>query len=261
MHLPRPPLQLRPSTASEWREHRAIKKASRTGPILNQPTLDDPATTWQAWYGVDSRRIPVWMLRDNTGTPMLISVEYNILARNLIPRDTPTNERGHWITMTNWLFAVPGLYRHIVESGPYPVGSSFRPAPYPSDVGSASIFLMASWYAARGVTFEAAQAYQALAHRSRNERAGRSLEDHSLFTDGGPNTIADVGMVPSLHELGPIAPGAPLLPPNPPANAMAVDLPPPAVENNTPTPCYALRSNSKSKPWVNPQTPDLPYPP
>lgn len=106
--------------------------------------------------------------------------------------------------MTSWLFSVPGLYQHLITTGQYPVASQFRPAPYPNDVGVATLFQMARWYASRGVTVLMADRYMLLARRNRNERGGREVTENPPFTDGGPNNITDVGYVPNNMALGPI---------------------------------------------------------
>ena len=144
-HLPRPT-----RTGPDWKEIKRQKKAARTEPVYNQPTLDDSVGDWQNWMSAGRGRIPVWMEREFGGRrPTEFSVAFHLLARQLIPRDTPTAERGRWISMTSWLFSVQGLYQHIVTTGQYPVASQYRPAPYPNDVGHATLFQMARWYASR----------------------------------------------------------------------------------------------------------------
>ncbi|OJT15119.1 hypothetical protein TRAPUB_8322, partial [Trametes pubescens] len=106
--------------------------------------------------------------------------------------------------MTSWLFSVQGLYQHLVTTGQYPVASQYRPAPYPNDVGHATLFQMVRWYASRGVTVRMADRYLLLARRNRNECGGREVTENPPFTDGGPNNIADVGHVPNNMALGPI---------------------------------------------------------
>lgn len=199
-HLPRPT-----RAGPDWKEIKRQKRAARTEPAYNQPTLDDSVGDWQNWMSAGRGRIPVWMEREFGGRrPTEFSVAFHLLSRQLIPRDTPTAERGRWISMTSWLFSVPGLYQHLITTGQYPVASQFRPAPYPNDVGVATLFQMARWYASRGVTVLMADRYMLLARRNRNERGGREVTENPPFTDGGPNNITDVGYVPNNMALGPI---------------------------------------------------------
>ncbi|OJT04954.1 hypothetical protein TRAPUB_4257 [Trametes pubescens] len=195
-HLPRPT-----HAGPDWKEIKRQKKAARTEPVYNQPTLNDSVGDWQNWMSVGRGRIPVWMEREFGGRrPTELSVAFHLLS----PQDTPTTEHGRWISMTSWLFSVPGLYQHLITAGQYPVASQFRPAPYPNNVGAITIFQLSRWYASRGVTVLMADRYMLLARRNCNERGGREVNDNSLFTDGGPNSITDVGDVPNNRVLGPI---------------------------------------------------------
>ncbi|OJT05302.1 hypothetical protein TRAPUB_3879 [Trametes pubescens] len=188
-----------------WKEIKRQKKAARTEPMYNQPMLDDSVGDWQNWMSAGRGHIPVWMEREfGSRRPTELSVAFHLLLRQLIPRDTSTAERGRWISMTSWLFSVPGLYQHLITAGQYPVASQFRPALYPNNVGAVTIFQLSRWYASRGVTVLMADRYMLLARCNRNERGGREVNDNSLFTDGGPNSIADVGDVPNNRVLGPI---------------------------------------------------------
>ncbi|OJT01971.1 hypothetical protein TRAPUB_7569 [Trametes pubescens] len=199
-HLPRPT-----RAGPDWKEIKRQKKAARTEPMYNQPTLDDSVGDWQDWMSAGRGRIPVWMDHEFGGRrPTKFSMAFHLLSQQLIPRDTPTAERGHWISMTSWLFSVPGLYQHLITTGQYPVASQFRPAPYPNNGGAVTIFQLSRWYALRGVTVLMVDRYMLLARRNRNERGGHEVTDNSPFTDGGPNSIADVGEVPNNRVLGPI---------------------------------------------------------
>ncbi|OJT05570.1 hypothetical protein TRAPUB_3619 [Trametes pubescens] len=200
LHLPRPT-----RAGLDWKEIKQQKKAACTEPVYNQPTLDDSVGDWQNWMSAGRGRIPVWMEREFSGRrPTELSVAFHLLSRQLIPRDTPTAFGGRWISMMSWLFSVPGLYQHLITAGQYPVASQFRPALYPNNVGTVTIDQLSRWYASRGVTVLMVDRYMLLARRNCNERAGREVNDNSLFTDSGPNSIADVGDVPNNRVLGPI---------------------------------------------------------
>ncbi|OJT02268.1 hypothetical protein TRAPUB_7223 [Trametes pubescens] len=200
LHLPRPT-----RVGPDWKEIKRQKKAAHTEPVYNQPTLDNSVGNWQNWMSAGRGRIPVWMDREfGSRRPTKFSMAFHLLSQQLIPRDTLTAEHGWWISMTSWLFSVPGLYQHLITTGQYPVVSQFRPAPYPNNVGAVTIFQLSRWYASRGVTVLMADRYMLLTRRNRNERGGREVNNNTPFTDGGPNSIADVRDVPNNRVLGPI---------------------------------------------------------
>ncbi|KAI9057442.1 hypothetical protein FKP32DRAFT_1607267 [Trametes sanguinea] len=182
--------------------------AANTAPAAGrgQPSYAEPITAWQDWFSVHQARIPAWMDREADGRPTMASLEFHLLVRRAIPARLNLNDRGRWVNLSNILFGIPGLYRHIVETGHYPVSTLFAMRRYTGPMGHLTVFHVARWYAHLGVSLEQAARMVRMARRARNERAGRSLDDDTPFP-GEWNVIQDAGNVPTTAQLGPFNPG------------------------------------------------------
>ncbi|KAL7284383.1 hypothetical protein ACG7TL_001673 [Trametes sanguinea] len=182
--------------------------ATNTAPAAGrgQPSYAEPVTAWQDWFYVHQARIPAWMDREADGRPSMASLEFHLLLRRAIPACLNLKDRGHWISLSNILFGIPGLYRHIVETGHYPISTLFAMRRYTGPMGHLTVFHVARWYAHLGVTLEQAARMVRMARRARNERTGRSLDDDTPFP-GEWNAIQDAGNVPTAAQLGPFNPG------------------------------------------------------
>ncbi|KAI9069275.1 hypothetical protein FKP32DRAFT_1671497 [Trametes sanguinea] len=182
--------------------------AANTAPAAGrgQPGYAEPITAWQDWFSVHQARIPAWMDREADGQPTMASLEFHLLVRHAILARLNLNDRGRWVNLLNILFGIPGLYRHIVETGHYPVSTLFAMRRYTGPMGHLTVFHVARWYAHLGVSLEQAARMVRMARRARNECAGRSLDDDTPFP-GEWNVIQDAGNVPTTAQLGPFNPG------------------------------------------------------
>ncbi|KAI9059831.1 hypothetical protein FKP32DRAFT_1605879 [Trametes sanguinea] len=153
-------------------------RTQRPGHGLRQPMYTDPPHMWQAWFAQNQAKIPTW-------------------------RSVPIPERGQWVLLANELFSILGLYERIVQLGNYPVRPYYNIEPYPGNMGDLSIFHLARWYAAIGMTAARAARYVYFARRARNQYYGRMLNDQSPFVTGY-NHRSEVQNVPTLTELGPL---------------------------------------------------------
>lgn len=204
-------------------------------PGLNQPRRDAPASELQEWMKMYPKGTPSWMTVDQDGLPRLEHVEYHQMARRPIGHGVSVEDRGRWLALTNALFSVPGLYRHILTVGQYPVGVSLIREYYPGsyDEGALTIFHLARWYAHLGVTEDWADAHQGAAYRSRASQQGLIVDgqDHIFI---GVRTIADLPPVPSIMQLG-ILSGPPYLPAAATARFLPVATPAPQPASTTAT--------------------------
>ncbi|OSC96899.1 hypothetical protein PYCCODRAFT_1378273 [Trametes coccinea BRFM310] len=213
-HLPRPlgrPTPTRqqgrtPTTTTMTAASAAAVPAANTAAGRGQPTYAEPVTAWQDWFAVHQARIPTWMDREADGRPTIASLEFHLLVRRALPARTNINDRGRWVNMSSILFGIPGLYRHIVERGQYPISTIFAMRRYTGSLERITVFHLARWYAHIGVSLEQAARLVRMARRTRNERVGRMLDDAAPF-DGEWNVIQDVGTVPTNAQLGPFSPG------------------------------------------------------
>ncbi|KAI9057970.1 hypothetical protein FKP32DRAFT_1606919 [Trametes sanguinea] len=164
----------------------------------------DPPHMWQAWFAQNQAKIPTWMDLEIGGQrPTLASLDYHLVVRKAVPRQVPIPERGQWVLLANELFSILGLYERIVQLGNYPVRPYYNIEPYPGNMGDLSIFHLARWYAAIGMTAARAARYVYFARRARNQYYGRMLDDQSPFVTGY-NHRNEVQNVPTLNKLGPL---------------------------------------------------------
>ncbi|KAL7278559.1 hypothetical protein ACG7TL_007558 [Trametes sanguinea] len=213
-HLPRPlgrPTPTRqhgrtPTTTTTTAAPATAAPAANTAAGRGQPTYAEPVTAWQDWFAVHQARIPTWMDREADGRPTIASLEFHLLVRRALPARTNLQDRGRWVNMSSILFGIPGLYRHIVERGQYPISTIFAMRRYTGSLEHLTVFHVARWYAHIGVSLEQAARMVRMARRTRNERVGRMLDDTAPF-DGEWNVIQDAGTVPTNAQLGPFPHG------------------------------------------------------
>ncbi|OSD06271.1 hypothetical protein PYCCODRAFT_1341752, partial [Trametes coccinea BRFM310] len=184
-HLPRPLDRPTPTPAPA-----TAVPAANTATGRGQPTYTEPVTAWQDWFAVHQARIPAWMDREADGRPTIASLEFHLLVRRALPARTNLHDRGQWVNMLSILFGIPGLYRHIVERGQYPILTIFAMRRYTGSLEHLTVFHVARWYAHIGVSLEQAARQVRMARRTRNERVGRML-DHTAPFDGEWNVIQD----------------------------------------------------------------------
>lgn len=189
----------------------AAARPQRT-PGLNQPRRDAPATELQGWFKMYPKSTPSWMAVDQDGLPFLNHVEYHQMARRPIGQGVSIEDRGRWLALTNALFSVPGLYRHILTLGQYPVGASLIREFFPGDYaeGNLTIFHVARWYAHLGVSADWGDVHQEAAYRSRANQQGLIVDSNNHHFVG-VRSISDVPHVPSVLQLGVLS-GPPYLP-------------------------------------------------
>ncbi|OSC99343.1 hypothetical protein PYCCODRAFT_1373171 [Trametes coccinea BRFM310] len=213
-HLPRPlgrPTPTRqhrrtPTTTTMTAAPATAVPAANAAAGRGQPTYAEPVTAWQDWFAVHQARIPTWMDREADGRPTIASLEFHLLVRRTLPARTNLHDRGRWVNMSSILFGIPGLYRHIVERGQYPISTIFAMRRYTRSLEHLTVFHVARWYAHIGVSLEQAARMVRMARRTRNERVGRMLDDTAPF-DGEWNVIQDAGTVPTNAQLGPFPHG------------------------------------------------------
>lgn len=198
-------------------------------PRINQPRLTDPVSRWVEWLSLHLSRIPAWMERADgsmEGPPLAENVELHLLVRRPVHRTVSVDDRGRWINMSQELFSVPGLYRHIVQRGGYPRQPVYSPharftGPYLER--DLSLFHVARWYASAGVSYEMADRLQRSAWRARALFFGRDYADQG-FQFPGANSIQDVPVVPSLFDLQQY--NVPVVPPTIAASTVPTAAPP-----------------------------------
>ncbi|KAJ3001461.1 hypothetical protein NUW54_g6404 [Trametes sanguinea] len=98
-----------------------------------------------------------------------------------LPARTNINDQGRWVNMSSILFGIPGLYRHVVERGQYPISTIFAMRRYTGPLEHITVFHLAQWYAHIGVSLEQATCLVCMARRTRNERDGHMLDDTAPF--------------------------------------------------------------------------------
>ncbi|KAH9846249.1 hypothetical protein C2E23DRAFT_744512 [Lenzites betulinus] len=175
-------------------------------PRINQPRLADAVSRWIEWLSLHQSRIPAWMERaDGTmdGAPRPENVELHLMIRRPVGRGVSVDDRGRWISLSQELFSVPGLYRHIIQHGHYPRQPVYSPdARFAGSYreGELTVFHVARWYASAGVGYDLADRVQMSVWRARALFHGRDYTDlqHAF---PGINSVAEVPTVPNLFEL------------------------------------------------------------
>ncbi|KAH9846078.1 hypothetical protein C2E23DRAFT_744906 [Lenzites betulinus] len=175
-------------------------------PRINQPRLADAVSRWIEWLSLHQSRIPAWMERvDGTmdGAPRAENVELHLMIRRPVGRGVSVDDRGRWISLSQELFSVQGLYRHIVQRGNYPRQPVYSPdARFAGSYreGELTLFHVARWYASAGVGYDLADRVQVSAWRARALFHGRDYAE-TQYVFPGVNAVADVPAVPNLFEL------------------------------------------------------------
>ncbi|KAH9845977.1 hypothetical protein C2E23DRAFT_891311 [Lenzites betulinus] len=191
---------------------------------LAQPRLDSTAKELREWMKNYPSSRPSWMTVAPDGRPQLVHVEFHQMGRRALTRRVTPSERGRWLSLTNVLFSVPGLYRHIILTGQYPVSPESTTQAYPGSFAedALSLFHVALWYARLGVTIEWADEHRDAAARSRAAREG--------ITPGEPITA-----LPGIHSVSEV-----------------VNVPPPQSLNIAATPTSTATNEA---PAANPAPP------
>lgn len=125
------------------------------------------------------------------------------MIRRPVGRGVSVDDRGRWISLSQELFSVQGLYRHIVQRGNYPRQPVYSPdARFAGSYreGELTLFHVARWYASAGVGYDLADRVQVSAWRARALFHGRDYTE-TQYVFPGVNAVADVLAVPNLFEL------------------------------------------------------------